>query len=45
MGTLACIFIAGLQSCGVGDELNHAPGATVKKSFSLLADKKYEKGA
>ncbi len=45
LGTLAFVFMVGLQSCGGGGVLNNTPGATVKKSFSLLADKKYDKVA
>lgn len=42
MGTMAFVFMVGLQSCG-GGGIGNSPGATVKKSINLLVDKNYEK--
>ncbi len=41
LSTVAIVLALSIQSCG-GGAAGNSPGATVKKSYSLLADKKYE---
>jgi hypothetical protein len=43
LGLIAFVLTIGLQSCGGGGMTGNTPGATVKKSISLMADKKYDK--
>jgi hypothetical protein len=42
VSALTFALTIGLQSCG-GGAGGHTPGATVKKSLNLLADKKFDK--
>lgn len=42
LGTIAFVLTIGLQSCG-GGGIGNSPGATVKKSINLMAEKKYDK--
>jgi hypothetical protein len=41
-GAIAFVLTIGLQSCG-GGAIGNSPGATVKKSISLITEKNYEK--
>jgi hypothetical protein len=45
LGAITLVLILGLQSCGGGGATGNSPGATVKKAFNLLADKKFDKAA
>ena len=42
LGTIAFVLTIGFQSCG-GGAIGNSPGATVKKSINLMAEKNYEK--
>jgi hypothetical protein len=42
LGAIALVLVIGFQSCG-GGAIGNSPGATVKKSINLIAEKNYEK--
>ena len=43
LGTIAFVLTMSLQSCGGGGVAGNSPGAIVKKSINLVAEKKYDK--
>jgi hypothetical protein len=43
LGAIAFVLTMSLQSCGGGGVAGNSPGAIVKKSINLVAEKKYDK--